>query len=304
MVDSRFAGSAANMNSISIIIPTLDRVEYVEAMVRSLMGQTNRALEIIVVDQGEKSGLERLKGIQYIHVEPCGPAAARNIGASRAKGEILLFVDDDGRIGPDFVEKHLSWYQYDFVDVVHGGVQQDGQQLPDEPDLPAGADAAEWLRHSPNCRRRQMCIGLASGNFSVRRNKFFDAGGFDERFGRCEDKDLGLRLFRAGCVIIYDPEPLFTHLRAPEGTRSRRSPSFNSGLFRPEPNPGEYVLYLKHWPGWQARLWIFKRLTSIWAARNLFRPDKCLIRTLRLWKCVCEAHRLKKISANGHLSKD
>jgi glycosyltransferase involved in cell wall biosynthesis len=292
------------MDNISVIIPTLNRAEYAEAIVRSLTDQTIRPREIIVVNQGGERRLEKLSGVQYIHVEPCGPAAARNIGASSAKGEILLFVDDDGRIAPDFIEKHLFWYQYAFVDVVHGGVLQDGQQLPDEPELPAGADAAEWLRLSPNCRRRQMTIGLASGNLSIRREVFFDSGGFDERFGRCEDKELGLRLFRAGRVIIYDPGPLFTHLRAPEGTRGRMSPSFSSGLFRPEPHPGEYLLYLKHLPGWQARLWILERLTRIWAAGNLFRPDRCLIRTVRLRKCIREAHRLMKTPANRHLSKD
>jgi hypothetical protein len=148
-----------------------------------------------------------------------------------------------------------------------------------------------------------MSIGLAGGNFSIRRALLLQIGGFDERFGRAEDKDLGIRLYRAGAVIMYDHEPLFVHIRASGGTRNLRSPSLFAGLFRPEPHPGEYLLYLKHWPGWQARCWIMERMASIWKMKNLPRPDRCIVKTIRLYRCMAKARRLMRAGGKGEVER-
>ena len=297
------------MNTVSVIVPTLDRLEHVRSVVESLRRQTVRPGQIIVVDQShEDNALQLPDVVIYLHQKTCGPAAARNLGAHNSRGEILLFVEDDAEIpSKNFIENHIRWYQYSFIDVVHGAVKQVGKFLPPEPNWPAELNAAELLRRSPNCLRRQMCVGLAGGNFSIRREIFMRLGGFDETFDRGEDIELGIRLFRAGAVMIYDPEPLIVHLRSPGGTRSPKSPSYHHGVFHPEPHPGEYLLYLKHFPGWQARCWLVERLVKIWAPGSLKRPDRCLMRTIRLVRCIRASRRLlamTPVSANLHGEKD
>ena len=294
------------MSTVSVIIPTLDRLEHVQSVVRSLSQQTVRAGQIIVVDQSHKNNATELPGfVTYLHQKACGPAAGRNLGVHEARYEILLFVDDDAEIpSRNFIENHIRWYQYSFVDVVHGGVRQVDKCLPSEPDWPERLTAAEWLRRSPNCLRRQMCVGLAGGNFSIRRELFLRVGGFDERFDRGEDIELGIRLFRAGAVMIYDPEPVIVHLRSSGGTRSPESPCYHHGLFRPDPHPGEYLLYLKHFPGWQARLWIIERLFRIWTHGNLPHAGRCILQTIRLWQCVREARGLSKKNGVSGIPED
>jgi glycosyltransferase involved in cell wall biosynthesis len=78
------------MNTISVIIPTIDRPEYLQAMLRMLSGQTIKPDEIIIIDQSEKSCKDELPdSVIYKHVAPCNPGTARNIGSQLATSNIL-----------------------------------------------------------------------------------------------------------------------------------------------------------------------------------------------------------------------
>lgn len=101
------------MPKVSIIIPVYNNEKYVEKCIRSVMNQTFRDLEILVIDDGstDKSGeiLDHLaaedKRIRLFHQENSGVAAARNKGLDSATGEYLTFVDGDDYITPEYIEK-------------------------------------------------------------------------------------------------------------------------------------------------------------------------------------------------------
>ena len=101
------------MPKVSIIIPVYNNEKYVEKCIRSVMNQTFRDLEILVIDDGstDKSGeiLDHLaaedKRIRLFHQENSGVAAARNKGLDSATGEYFTFVDGDDYIASDYIEK-------------------------------------------------------------------------------------------------------------------------------------------------------------------------------------------------------
>ena len=95
---------------ISIIVPVYNVAGYLEQCVKSLVNQTYNNVEIILVDDGSTDGSEKLcdeyalgsAQILVVHSENKGPAQARNIGISLAKGDYLMFVDSD-----DWVDSHI-----------------------------------------------------------------------------------------------------------------------------------------------------------------------------------------------------
>jgi glycosyltransferase involved in cell wall biosynthesis len=104
-----------NRESVSVIIPTRDRPELLNAAVQSVLRQTRAVEQIIVVDDASESRgafatLAALSPTIEIVTRSVrgGPAAARNTGIDRARGEFLLFLDDDDLIDPRFVEEGLA----------------------------------------------------------------------------------------------------------------------------------------------------------------------------------------------------
>lgn len=107
---------AEAMIDVSVIIPVYNTEKNLEQCVRSVMGQTLSAIEIICVDDGSTDGsraiLERLAGedarITVIAQENAGAGAARNRGMDRAKGRYLSFLDADDFFEPDMLEAALE----------------------------------------------------------------------------------------------------------------------------------------------------------------------------------------------------
>lgn len=101
---------------ISIIVPVYRVEDYLDACVESIVGQTHREMEIILVDDGSPdrcpemcdAWAERDSRIRVIHKQNGGAAAARNSGMDIARGEYIGFVDSDDRIRPDMYEVLLN----------------------------------------------------------------------------------------------------------------------------------------------------------------------------------------------------
>src|SRR5688500_15778017 len=105
----------------SVIIPYADRPEHIEHTLRALDAQTSTSFEVIVSDYGRSSDrVERLArkgwrfGLRRVVPTACGAsrvARARNAGAAAARGELLIFLDCDIIVRPDFVQQHLRGFE-------------------------------------------------------------------------------------------------------------------------------------------------------------------------------------------------
>ena len=87
---------------VSIIVPVYNTAEYVEECIQSILSQTYKNIELILVNDGstDVSGevckkYEHLSSVQYIEQENCGTTAARRRGVDVANGEWIMFVDSD-----------------------------------------------------------------------------------------------------------------------------------------------------------------------------------------------------------------
>lgn len=100
------------MELVSIIVPVYNVKPYLERCVNSLIGQSYKELEIILVDDGSTDGcgdlcdvlMTRDKRIRVIHQENQGLSAARNTGIEAAHGEFFCFVDSDDYVNPEYVK--------------------------------------------------------------------------------------------------------------------------------------------------------------------------------------------------------
>ncbi len=92
--------------TISVIIPTYNSAKHIKGCLQSLATQSLKPLEIIVVDDGSTDDTKKhLSECKVISQKHQGPAAARNNGAKKAKGDILVFVDSDMEFDKGFLKK-------------------------------------------------------------------------------------------------------------------------------------------------------------------------------------------------------
>lgn len=99
---------------VSVIIPTYKRTDYLKLTLQSVLNQTFKDFEIIVVDDGTPNDenlflCQTFYKVKYIKIENSGgPAKPRNIGIRQAKGKYIAFVDDDDLWLPDKLEKQVA----------------------------------------------------------------------------------------------------------------------------------------------------------------------------------------------------
>jgi glycosyltransferase involved in cell wall biosynthesis len=196
---------------VSIIIPNYNHARFLGDAIRSVLAQTYRPLEIIVVDDGstDHSG-EVAAGfgdqIRYIYQTNAGLSAARNTGLRAAKGSLIGLLDADDMYEPNFLETLVAALQADpSADGVYCGyrfVDEANRPLPQIENRPIPS--------------ADLYAALLDGNFFVpesvflRRRVYDEVGFFDESLRACEDWDVWLRAaskFR----IIHAPHILTRH---------------------------------------------------------------------------------------------
>ncbi len=205
---------------LSVVLATYNRPELLVRLLRQLDRQTLAAgdFEVVVVDDGSRPPVgDRLAELQVgyelrLEEQPNrGAAAARHRGIAAARGEILVIVDDDMQIGEGFLEQHLRRHGSGTRKVVLGRIEAD-------PDLAMplferwhAAKIAERNARFASGAQAPSGASLYTGNVSLRRRDYLEAGGFDPAFGHSEDVELGLRLQKAGVSFEYAPEAVSLH---------------------------------------------------------------------------------------------
>ncbi len=196
----------------STIIPTFNRSAKLRSCLEALSVQTYPAagFEVIVVVDGSTDGtlemlsqLEMPYALRVIRQSNAGQPTALNRGAAEASGQILIFIDDDIVVAPQFVAEHLRLHRTRDQVV---GIGQMTLTLPPGADWFARGFAQSWSDHYAafNQGKGQPdwddCYG---GNMSVSRAVFMSVGGNVTDLRRGYDVELAYRLKQHGCSFEY-----------------------------------------------------------------------------------------------------
>lgn len=258
-------------NKLSLVIPTYGRDEILCDTLSALLHQERRADEILVVDQtpahtakteDRLSGWNREGVIRWIRLPRPSTTVAMNQGVLAATGDIVLFLDDDIIPDPQLLRAHTRAHvEHPDAWAVVGQVLQPGE----EPRAVTWASVHSGLRQDlgfPFYSDRSMWVENAmAGNLSVKRERFLEIGGFDERFGppvayRFET-EFARRVASSGGRIRFEPAASIRHLRAESGgTRSRGSQWASASPIYGE---GDYYYALRCGHGWDRLSYIFRR---------------------------------------------
>ena len=187
---------------VSAIIPTFDRWPMVKEAVESVLRQSCRDFELIVVDDGSADGTaSKLTGsgfdLRLIYQTRKGVSAARNLGVQSARGKYVAFLDSDDLWQPRKLEIQLAYMEQ-------------------HPEIAICQTEEMWLRNgvrvnakvkhrkpSGDIFARSLELCLVSPSAVMIRKDFFETmGGFDEDLPLCEDYDLWLR------IAVQHPVPL------------------------------------------------------------------------------------------------
>jgi glucosyl-dolichyl phosphate glucuronosyltransferase len=218
--------------SISVIIPTKNRALDLARTIDTLLIQTVKPFELIIVDQSpERSFTRQLPiSVHYIH-DPTlpGVTSARNVAVEQAKGDIVLFLDDDVLLEPNFIEEILAAYNDNVTGV--SGIITNYTTPPFRQRIwektfqlgPFNDERQEIYRHADDYREsapipvRYFTGALMSFRTSTIRSLRFDTD--LKGAAREEDIDFCVRL-PGGRSLLIAPKARLIHNRSPRNRDS------------------------------------------------------------------------------------
>jgi glycosyltransferase involved in cell wall biosynthesis len=200
--------------TISVVIPVYNSAETLRSCLEHLRQSTVTDYECIVVDDGstDKSAdvARELGAIVLQTGRRSGPAYARNLGARKAQGTLLFFIDADVCVYPATVERVLADFNQDTeLTAVIGSYD----------DLPESQDFLSLYRnlmhHYVHHQSHRAACTFWSGCGAIRKSVFHEYSGFDESYNRpaIEDIELGYRLGRDNRKMLLDTSIVVKHLK-------------------------------------------------------------------------------------------
>jgi len=197
---------------------------------KALEHQSMDSFEVLVVDQSDLDQQELIGfhsdkyQYRYQHIEEKSLPNARNVAARLAEGDILIFIDDDVVPAENLGESYLQLFNElgEAYWLVGGRIREEGSRILSNRAGIIGGKVTCYGKALKNfdADRAGDCEWVAGGNFAIRRNRFMEIGGFDNKFigsAVFEDADFSYRIRKAEGKIYYSPRPQLEHLRIKTG---------------------------------------------------------------------------------------
>lgn len=214
--NNRYTSKLSSSQTVAVIIPFYNGSKWLERAVISVINQTYKAKEIIIVNDGsttqETSFLENLNKkykFKIINKENGGQGSARNFGVTASDSKYICFLDQDDYYIPTHIElllEKIPERDYKFGYVYGDCIEADG-----EGNIVRTSMIKEHSVHPKtnifDLIRNDMFILPSAALIS--KLAFIDIGGFDEQFTGYEDDDLFLRFFRAGYNGYFIDSPVY-----------------------------------------------------------------------------------------------
>lgn len=197
---------------VSVVMPAYNAAEYIDAAITSVLHQTLKNLELLVVDDGSSDETASVvarraaadQRVSLFRQANAGPGPARNTGFGAARGRFFAFLDSDDAWTPRFLERQVALLESrPDVDVVFGNAWCRGG--------PRDCHPARSTAPDPRRLRLEDLLADDSLHFimAVFRREVVDrVHGFDPRFLTNEEYEMWLRAGLAGFTFARNPEPL------------------------------------------------------------------------------------------------
>jgi len=206
------------MCDFSVVIPTLNRADLLRPLLDSLLMQCADGVEyeILVVDNGSHDRTRAVveeyaaadQRLLYVYEPRPGVSYARNAGIELARAPIIAFVDDDVEAAPDWLMSlKRAFNEHPDADCVGGRVRP-RWRTPRPAWLTSdhvGAIAVQDRPHFFTVGPHHASPCLLTANLACRRSVFDDIGLFSPAFRRGQDRELQMRMWRAGKTGVYCP---------------------------------------------------------------------------------------------------
>jgi GT2 family glycosyltransferase len=207
------------VGDLDVVIPTRDRPRQLAACLDALAEQKSDRFGVIVVDDGGclpasdsvPAELRRRLPITFVRNEASiGAGASRNRGVQASGAIHVVFLDDDCIACADLIGRHRLALTGEPVVSLGPILSPPGRRMPVWTHWDADRLEREYGLLASG-RRSPDWSHVYTGNVGLRRADFLSAGGFDPRFDRQEDIELGHRLARLGCRFEFDPGAVVWH---------------------------------------------------------------------------------------------
>jgi glycosyltransferase involved in cell wall biosynthesis len=205
-MNTNWIQSHGEKNLVSVIIPTFNRAALLEVALQSIIDQTYRPIECIVVDDGSTDStsaiMRKYEGynngqlvIKYILQENAGSQVARNTGTKASAGEFIQYLDSDDLLYPEKLKKQVGYLKENLsCDGVFGDWSKG---LPNENEVVKGYVSEDLIA--------QMLIDRCVANFSflMRRSIVGKIGMWDPAIRRNQEIDFHIRGLLKGARFSY-----------------------------------------------------------------------------------------------------
>jgi len=255
-------GETAQRSPVSVVVPTIGRVQALSRCLAALASCAPAADEILVVDQSHDPAVAALvaefssAGVRLVPSDGRGVARGRNDGLRAARHELVLVTDDDCTVPVDWVGTVSR------LAAAYPGAIVTGRVLPvGDPRAVPSTKQDRIARDLSDERRGGV---LFPNNMALLRTPVLELGGFDERFGpeeAAEDNEFCYRWLKSGGRLRYEPDLVVSH----HDWRSREELE----LLYVRYARGEGFFYAKHLRLGDLRMLRFLARDAVWAARGL-----------------------------------
>lgn len=247
-----FVSKRENNVKVSIIIPVFNKVEFTQRCIKSIFNNSTEgsiSWEVVVIDNGSSDGTaafleEACQLYSNLRVvtnkENLGFARACNQGASWARGEYLLFLNNDTEVQKGWLKPLVEVLNADFrVGAVgckllfpDGFIQHAGVVIVDDKTIGDPLYAKHIYYKKPVsfkiANKPYLYQAVTGACFMVRKVAFEEVGGFDEEYWNgYEDVDLCFKLRKRGWLIVYEPKSVVIHYEGQSGPERFRKVSEN-----------------------------------------------------------------------------
>jgi glycosyltransferase involved in cell wall biosynthesis len=183
---------------ITVIIPTFNRDNFISKTIDSILNQTYKVNEIIIIDDGSSDNTKKfieqyplIHNIKYIYQKNQGVSSARNLGIKFSNNEWIAFLDSDDIWCNDKIAKQKQFHENN-LDILFSYTDElwkFNNKVIKQNKFQEKHENSKFIANIALCK-------IGSSTVLLHKSIFEDIGVFDENLVACEDYDLWLRILR------------------------------------------------------------------------------------------------------------